>query len=58
MSYVLTAPVAHVLGPRDTLIGAGTLGVVVTLGFLFIPGMRAGNVDASPSGVVAGAHHP
>jgi len=42
LSYALTAPVASVLGPRDTLILAGTLGALVTIGFLFVPGMREG----------------
>lgn len=49
MSYVLTAPVAHSLGPRNTLVGAGALGAVVTLGFLFIPGMRAGETSVRSS---------
>jgi MFS family permease len=42
LSYALTAPVASLLGPRQTLVLAGTLGAVVTLGFLFVPGMREG----------------
>lgn len=42
LSYALTAPVANVLGPRQTLVLAGTLGAAVTLGFLFVPGMREG----------------
>jgi Transmembrane secretion effector len=40
LSYALTVPVAHVLGPRETLVLAGTIGAVVTFGFLFLPGMR------------------
>jgi hypothetical protein len=32
--------VAAVFGPRTTLVGAGILGGIVTLAFLFIPGMR------------------
>jgi len=40
MSYLLTAPVAHALGVRTTLVIAGTLGAVVTIVFLFIPGVR------------------
>ena len=40
ISFALTGPVAAVFGVRETLIGAGVLGGVVTLAFLFIPGMR------------------
>jgi MFS family permease len=42
LSYALTVPVAHVLGARTTLVVAGTAGAAITLGFLFLPGMRAG----------------
>jgi hypothetical protein len=41
VSFALTGPIANVLGPRTTLVGAGLLGGVVTLAFLFVPGMRA-----------------
>jgi MFS family permease len=41
LSYGLAAPVAHAIGVRETLIGAGVLGAAVTFGFLFLPGMRA-----------------
>jgi MFS family permease len=41
LSYALTAPVAQALGPRTTLVVAGTAGAAVTLGFLFLPGMRS-----------------
>jgi len=41
ISFALTAPVAAVLGARTTLIGAGVVGGVITLGALFLPGMRA-----------------
>ncbi len=40
LSYAITAPIAHALGARTTLVLAGTLGAIVTLGFLFLPGMR------------------
>jgi len=40
LSYALTPPIAHALGARTTLLLAGTLGAAVTLGFLFVPGMR------------------
>jgi MFS family permease len=51
LSYALTAPVAQVLGARRTLVGVGVLGAAVTLGFLFLPGMQAGDRRAPfPSG--------
>jgi MFS family permease len=40
VSFALTGPVAAVFGVRATLVGAGVLGGLVTLGFLFLPGMR------------------
>jgi MFS family permease len=40
ISFALTAPVAAALGARTTLIWAGILGSVVTIGGLFLPGMR------------------
>jgi MFS family permease len=40
LSYALAAPIADAVGVRETLIGAGVLGAVVTVGFLFLPGMR------------------
>ena len=40
VSYALTAPVAGLLGARQTLVGAGVLGAAVTLAALFLPGMR------------------
>jgi MFS family permease len=40
VSFALTGPVAAIFGPRTTLVGAGILGGIVTLAFLFIPGMR------------------
>jgi MFS family permease len=41
ISFAITAPVAEVLGARATLIGAALIGTGVTLGALFLPGMRA-----------------
>ena len=41
LSYALAAPVAAAIGVRQTLIGAGLLGAVITIAFLFLPGMRA-----------------
>ncbi len=40
VSYALTAPAAAAWGVRETLVGAGLLGAVVTLAFLFVPGVR------------------
>jgi MFS family permease len=40
LSYALTAPVAQALGARRTLVLAGVVGSVVTLGFLFLPGLQ------------------
>jgi MFS family permease len=41
LSYALTGPVAAAIGARTTLIGAGILGGLATITFLFLPGMRA-----------------
>ncbi len=41
ISFALTAPLSALLGARTTLIGAGLMGAVVTLGGLALPGMRA-----------------
>ena len=51
VSFALTGPVAGVFGARATLVGAGVLGGIVTLGFLFLPGMR----DVERSGDLARA---
>jgi MFS family permease len=40
VSFALTAPVAAAIGVRATLVGAGILGAAITLGALFLPGMR------------------
>ena len=40
LSFALTAPVAAAVGVRATLIGAAALGGAITLGALFLPGMR------------------
>jgi len=40
LSYALVAPIADAIGVRNTLVGAGLLGAIVTFGFLFLPGMR------------------
>ena len=41
LSYACAAPMASLIGVRNTLVGAGVLGAAVTIGFLFLPGMRA-----------------
>jgi uncharacterized protein (TIGR02246 family) len=41
VSFAITGPVAEAVGARTTLVAAGVLGAAVTLGFLFVPGMRA-----------------
>jgi MFS family permease len=41
LSYAAVAPVAALIGTRQTLVAAGVLGAVVTFGFLFLPGMRS-----------------
>jgi MFS family permease len=40
LSFALTAPVAAAVGARATLVGAAAIGGAVTLGALFLPGMR------------------
>ena len=40
LSYAAAAPIASLIGVRQTLVAAGVLGAVVTFGFLFVPGMR------------------
>jgi MFS family permease len=54
LSYALTAPVAAAIGPRTTLVGAGVVGAVVSLVFLYVPGVR--DVERAPvAGPTAGA---
>ena len=40
LSFALTAPVVALLGAGSTLVAAGLIGGVATIGFLFLPGMR------------------
>jgi DHA3 family tetracycline resistance protein-like MFS transporter len=51
VSFGLTGPVAAAIGARATLVGAGVIGGAVTLGFLFLPGMR----EVERSGGLQGA---
>lgn len=41
LSFALTGPVSGAIGVQATLIGAGTIGAIVTFGALLLPGMRA-----------------
>ncbi len=45
LSFALTGPVAGAIGARQTLVAAGVVGAVVTLSFLFLPGMRSVEVE-------------
>jgi MFS family permease len=40
LSFALTAPLADLVGARATLVGAAAIGGAITLGALFLPGMR------------------
>jgi hypothetical protein len=40
LSFALTGPVSAAIGARETLVGAGLLGAIVTLAALYVPGMR------------------
>jgi MFS family permease len=40
LSFTLTAPIAGAIGARATLVCGGVIGAAVTLGALFLPGMR------------------
>jgi len=48
LSYALTPPIVHLLGARMTLVLAGTIGSVTTIGFLFLPGMRDADRPGDP----------
>ena len=54
VSYAVTAPVAAVIGVRETLLGAGVVGALVTLGFLLVPGVRAPDGCPGPNKALAG----
>ncbi len=59
LSYALAGPVAALARARaTTLIGAGVLGSVITLAFLFLPGMRALASCRRSIAPAAGAHEP
>jgi MFS family permease len=52
LSLALTGPVSATLGVRTTLIGAGVLGAVATLGGLMLPGMRRADYAWGASGAL------
>jgi hypothetical protein len=56
VSFALTGPVSHALGAQTTLVAAGVSAGVVTMLFLFIPGVRAterpGALDAAAGAAV------
>jgi MFS family permease len=52
LSFALTAPVAAVLGARETLVGAAVIGGAITLGALFLPGMR--QIEGAPASALDG----
>ena len=54
LSFAATGPIAEAIGARSTLIAAGLLGGLVTLGFLFLPGMRATEHRQPATGSLAG----
>jgi len=51
LSFALTAPIAAAVGARATLVGAAAIGGAITLGALFLPGMR--DVEGAPGEVQA-----
>ena len=61
LSYALSAPAAAAWGARATLIGAGVIGALLTIGFLFVPGVRDPDswssepADEAADGVADGA---
>ena len=60
LSFALTAPVAAAIGVRATLIGAAALGGAITLGALFLPGMRdiEGEIESAGARTLYGAEVP
>ena len=54
ISYAITGPVAGLIGARTTLICAGLLGAAVTIGALFLPGLRdVEDVETATAAAVA-----
>jgi hypothetical protein len=50
VSYALTGPMAEAVGVRETMVAAGLIGAVVTVAFLFLPGMRDSEREDPPRG--------
>ena len=55
VSFALTGPVSAVLGAQTTLVVAGIVAALVTVVFLFVPGVRDTERDGSLAEVKAGA---
>jgi Transmembrane secretion effector len=55
VSFALTGPVSAALGAQTTLVVAGIVAALVTIGFLFVPGVRDTERDGSLQDVKAGA---
>lgn len=53
LSLAITAPLAHTIGARATLVGAGVFGSIAVLMFLLIPGIREPEQLESAEGAVA-----
>jgi DHA3 family tetracycline resistance protein-like MFS transporter len=55
ISFAITGPVAGAIGVRETLVGAGIVGAVITVAFLFYPGMRDLERRPEQAGATEGA---
>jgi DHA3 family tetracycline resistance protein-like MFS transporter len=60
VSFAITGPVSAALGVRTTMVAAGLLGGAVTLGALFVPGVRnldrgLGDMAATPEQLAEGS---
>jgi DHA3 family tetracycline resistance protein-like MFS transporter len=51
VSFALTGPIAALIGVRATLVGAGVLGALAAIAFLFFPGMRDTERDGTVHGL-------
>jgi len=58
LSFALTAPVAAAVGARATLVGAAAIGGAITLGALFLPGLRDVERAAEEAPDLAGWRSP
>jgi MFS family permease len=56
ISFALTAPIADAVGVQATLVGAAAIGGAVTLGALFLPGMRSIEARQEPVAAPAAVH--